>query len=312
MTSFVAHLRAQYPDASLTRLSDSNNDVYLVRQGESCTIAKQVTDSDIPLLYHAEANEALADALDVQRIRRVCLLERGDPFDAVFADYVEGVDLATALPSGQAPVEPQALVDFLRRFVLTCRRLPRLRPGFTMYKRDAPTFAEHADFVVHYASRYWSRVRPSYQGGHVAAAVDDWLSGGLAEALNRHPASFDVVAIDANLKNFVVANDGSLTVLNVPIAALSTPAQAVGAVGVHLRGSALHDRWLEVARAELCPDDHQLVPHFELFSVLGIMSFHAVRDPGRHAEWRNWGSDVPLDVSLRDLVDNHVSQSVAL
>lgn len=199
------------------------------------------------------------------------------------------------------------LVEHLYAFALACRELPTPRDGFAVYKRDAPVFPGHREFAVHYADRYWAPVRPFYDGISTGAAVDTWLSGGFAAALRHSPGPGTVTAVDANLKNFLIAPDDRIVVLNVPIAARSTPAHTVGAISARLRNRPQHRDFLDAARREVRPDDAGLVPHFELSTLLGIMSFYAVRAPRRHREWRNWGSPVSLDEDFRALVSTEFS-----
>jgi hypothetical protein len=306
MSTFRAFLEAEFPGAAVSELSGSNNLVYRVESAGGVVVAKHVTDTDIPLAWLARANAALADRVPVQRILRVCETARGDEFDAVFGGYVEGRNLAEALVDGEGLPPTGELVEALCAFALACRELPRMHDGFGMYKREAPRLDGHMPFVEHYARRYWGRVRPHYEGTRVGAAVDDWIDGGFAAVAARHPAPFTTVAIDANLKNFIVTPDRRVVVLNVPIAALSTPAQAVGAISAHLRHREPYRPFREAAAARVCPDDAELVPHFELWALLGIMSFYAVREPEHKDRWRNWGSPVTLDEDFHALVEGHL------
>jgi hypothetical protein len=300
---FRDFLAAEFPGDEIEQLSGSNNLVYLVRTSTGPIVAKHVVDADIPLSYLAEANRRLADHLPVQQILRVFETARDDPFDAVFAEYVAGVDLADVLTGdaeGELPMTE--LAEYLARFVVACRDLPKMHGSFGMYKRDAPTFAAHVDYVVHYGRRYWGRVRPFYAGTPVADAIDAWLDGGFARAAGRHPAPYSVVPIDANLKNFILTPEGRIVVLNVPIAAVSTPAHAVAAISTHLRNREHHAHFLKEAAARVLADDAEMVPHFEMWLLLGILSFYAVRQPDRQAQWRDWGAPVPLSDDFTGLV----------
>lgn len=95
-------------------------------------------------------------------------------------------------------------------------------------------------------------------------------------------------------------------VLNVPIAAVSTPAHAVAAISAHLRNRKVRHQFLDAAAEGICTEDLEMVPHFELWQLLGILSFYAVREPDRQREWQNWGSPVPLDEDFRSLVETRV------
>ncbi|MDT0266104.1 phosphotransferase [Streptomyces sp. DSM 44915] len=306
MGTFQDFLAAEFPGARVSELSGSNNTVFHVESDDGPMVVKHVTDTDIPLSYLADANARLAEFMPVQRVFRVCETERGDPFDAVFSEYLEGENLATLLERPDAGPTTEELVDHLCRFVLACRELPRLHDGFGLYKREAPVLGSHPDFVLHYARRYWGRARPFYEGTPVGRAVDAWLDEGLAAALRRHPVPYTVVSIDSNLKNFLVTPDGRIVVLNVPIAGHSTPAHAVGAISTHLRGREPHQPFLRAAAERLCPQDADLVPHFELWGLLGILSFYAVRHPDQRHSWRNWGSPVLLDEDFRGLVEGQI------
>ncbi|WP_406091604.1 hypothetical protein [Streptomyces sp. NBC_01013] len=306
MGAFRKFLESEFPDAQITQLSDTNNVVFQVSSPEAGRIvAKHVTDTDIPLGYLARVNKALMDHVPVQRVLKVFETDQGDPFDATFCEFVEGQNLADQLEAGSAPSDDEIVAN-LSRYVSACAHLPRLYEGFGLYKRSATPWPTHREFVEYYGRRYWNRARPFYDGTDVAVAVDRWLDGGFAAAAERNPAPFRVISADANLKNWIVEPDERLRVLNVPIAGLSTPAHAVGAVSLHLRGSELHKKFLDTASATLCEGDAEMVPHFELWGLLGILSFYAVREPDRQEHWEKWGSDVPLDVDFRNLVESEI------
>jgi len=299
---FTAFLEREYPGSAITKLSESNNSVFLVSSATGALVAKHVTDSDISLDYLLTANACLADHLPVQKILRIYQQEQGDPFDGVLAEYVPGTDLATVLTHDQAAVPAAELAGYLVSFLAACRELPRMHEGFGLYKRTAPVIATYQEFLEHYARRYWGRARPFYAGTAIGEAVEEWIEQGLASAVAQHPTPLTVVPIDANLKNFILTQDRGIVALNVPIAARSTPAHAVAAVSVHLRNRPLRESFLQAAASSSCPDDFAMVEHFELWTLIGILSFYAVREPDRRGEWRDWGSPVPLDDDFRALV----------
>lgn len=303
MSTFQKFLSSEFPRAEISEISGSNNQVFLVKDTDEITVAKHVTDTDIPLRYLAECNKQIAESLPVQKIHHVMEKDSGDPFDAVFSEYVEGENLSTALASSEEIVNPQTTSDFFQKFISACRGLPRMHEEFGLYKREAPTFETHHEFVQYYAQRYWGRVRPFYKGTSVGRAIDDWANHGLASSAKRKRSSFSVVSIDTNLKNFVVTADNQITVLNVPIAGYSSPAHAIGAVGTHLRNLRAHGLFLEKIENDVSSVDLEMAPHFELWGLLGIMSFYATRQPENHPEWRNWGSPVTLDEDLKNLAE---------
>jgi hypothetical protein len=303
MSDFREYLTQQYPDGAVVELSGSNNLVYLVTTTAGRIVAKHVIDVDIPLPYLAEASGRLARSIPVQRITRILDTGRGDPFDAVFAEYVAGDNLADVLQDPDRAPADADLADYLCRYLLACRDMPRMRDGFGLSKRSTVVDDSHAAFVTRHAGRYWGRVRPYFQGTAVGDAVDEWLAVGLELALATHPVGYTVVPIDANLRNFVVPTDGGpIVALNVPIVAYSTPAHAVAAVAVHLRHRPLYRTFLTAAARTVCPDDAAMVAHFELWQLLGVLSFYAVREPEQPERWRNWGSPVPLCRDFTDLV----------
>jgi hypothetical protein len=304
VTAFEQFLATEYPDTAISQLSESNNSVFLVQSTAGPIVAKHVTDVDISLAYLAEANARLADFVPVQKIFRVYQTEQGDPFDAVLAEYVEGTDLATVLAENESAIPADQLAGYLVDFVTACRALPRIHDAFGMYKRSAPIIDSYQEFLEYYARRYWGRVRPFYAGTPIGDAVDEWVDGGFAAAARSHPAPFTVVPVDANLKNFIVTPQGAIVALNLPIAAVSTPAHAVAAISVHLRHRAVHQRFLELVADGLCKDDFAMVAHFELWTIIGILSFYAVREPDRRGEWRDWGSPVLLDDDFIGLVQS--------
>jgi hypothetical protein len=310
MSGFAAFLAKLYPGSTVEPLSITNNAVYLVTSAGSRMVAKHVTDSDIPVTYLAETNDRLADHLPTQKIVRVCRREDGDEFDAMFSTYVEGRDLASLLASGTCDIGWSVLADYFCRFLLACRRLPPMYERFGMSKRGAPIFDTHRAYLEYYGKRYWHRVRPFYAGTPVEAAVDAWLDGGLASAVARRPADTAAVPIDANLKNFVVTPDGRIVLLNLPIVGVSTPAHAIGAISVHLRHHDVHDTFVERATALVGTADADLVPQFEIWQTLGLLSFYAVREPHGSRTWRGFASPVALYDDFRHLVETHLLDAV--
>lgn len=308
--AFQEFLVREFPGADIRQISDTNNAVFLVSpRGSKRIVAKHLTDVDIPLDYVARTNKELSLHVPAQRVLKIFQTDRGDPFDALYSEYVEGRNLADELGTAGA-LSDTAIVEYLCGFVRACAHLPRLHDGFGLYKRTARPMSTHREFVEFYGRRYWNRARPFYEGTKVATAVDRWLDGGFAAAAERNPAPFTVISADSNLKNWIVDPTGGISVLNVPIVALSSPAHAVGAVSLHLRNRAIREEFLASATATLCPNDAEMVPHFELWGLLGILSFYAVREPERQKEWQGWGSPVTLDADFRNLVETEIMPQV--
>ena len=233
-SSFEAFVAGRFPQSQVVPLSGTNNDVYLVTDDDGSVVVKLVTDGDIPLDYLAEVNRVVARRLPTQAVREIHEACDAEPFDVVVAEYIDGVDLAAVLGGDAAhSFDRAAIASFLVDFLQAMLDVPPLHPGFGLYKRKAPTFTTHREFIEHHARRYWNRSRPFFDD-RVQCTVDQWIDGGLAAAtVDDH--AYGVAAIDANLKNFIVTANGSLVVLNVPIIGLSSMAHAVGALSVNLR-----------------------------------------------------------------------------
>ena len=292
-SSFEAFVAERFPQSQVVPLSGTNNDVYLVTSDEGSVVVKLVTDGDIPLDYLAEVNQLVARRLPTQAVREIHEACDAEPFDVVVAEYIDGENLAAVLGGDAAhSFDRAAISSFLVDFLEVMLDVPPLHPGFGLYKRKAQTFATHREFIEHYARRYWNRSRSFFED-RVQRTVDQWIDGGFAAATVDDQA-FGVVAIDANLKNFIVTTSGSLAVLNVPIAGLSSTAHAVGALSVHLRHHPERDLFFKEVARRLPEVRLDLVPHFELWNMLGILSFYADRHPDRPESWRNFGSPRPL------------------
>ena len=302
-SSFEAFVAERFPQSRMVPLSGTNNDVYRVTNDDGSVVVKLITDGDIPLEFLVEVNRVIAERLPTQTVREIHEACDAEPFDVVVAQYIDGVDLAAVLGGDAAcPSDRAAIASFLVDFLDAMLEVPPLCPGFGLYKRGAQMFATHREFIEHYARRYWNRSR-SFFDDRVQRTVDQWIDGGFAAATIDDQA-FGVVAIDANLKNFIVTANGSLAVLNVPIVGLSSIVHAVGAISVNLRHHPERDLFFgEVVRRfpEVRLD---LVPHFELWNMLGVLSFYADRHPDRPESWRNFGSPRPL----RDDFVTHLDQ----
>lgn len=297
-------LAERFPQSRIVPLSRTNNCVYLVTNDDESVVVKLLTDSDIPVGYLAEVSEVIARRLPTQTVREIYGDRSAGPFEVVVTEYINGVDLATVLERDAAsPLDGAALSSFLVDFLQAMADVPPLSPGFGLYKRTAPTFGTHREFIEHYAHRYWSRSR-SFFDNRVQRTVDQLIDGGFAGAtVDNQP--FGVVAIDANLKNFIRTSDGSFAVLNVPIVGLSSPAHAVAAISVHLRHHRERDLFFDEVALRLPDVQLEFVPHFELWNMLGILSFYADRHPDRPETWRNFASPKPLRDDLTAHLEQH-------
>ena len=295
----------KFPRSQIVPLSGTNNDVYLVTNDDGSVVVKRVTDSDIPLDYLSKVNRVIAERLPTQTVREVHFASDARAFDVVIAEYIDGVDLATALSTDAELLLDRATISsFLVDFLEAMLHVPPLHPGFGLFKRKAQMFASHSKFIEHYARRYWNRSW-SYFDSDVQRLVEQWIDYGLTAA-TADDRAFGVVAIDANLKNFIVANDGSLVVLNVPIVGLSSIAHGVGALSVNLRHHPEQSLFLDEVASRLPEIRLDLVPHFELWNMLGVLSFYADRHPDSPESWRNFGSPRPL----RDDFVTHLKRHV--
>ena len=120
LAAFETWLHQRFPCGSMTRLSDSNNDVYLIEEGGSRWVTKLVTDSDIPLEYTSQVNRVLSDRFTTQNILTVHPATADEPFDALLCEFIEGTDLATAL----ADIEPETVSSTLIDFVEAMTQVP--------------------------------------------------------------------------------------------------------------------------------------------------------------------------------------------
>jgi hypothetical protein len=209
--------------------------------------------------------------------------------------------LAAILSEGGAPRIPEGrLVEFFTRYLAASRRLPPMFDGFGLYKQDGPRFSSHQEFLRAYADKYWRRVRP-FVDGEAAERVDLWVAHGL-RAASLAPEGFGPIVVDSNLRNFIVTDEGELVLLNVPIVGRSTRAHAVAAVAAHLRPFAVRQAFLGRVTEGWSVEERSAVAHLEAWTLLGILSFYAVRAPERPSEWRNWGATRSLREDFLELV----------
>jgi hypothetical protein len=295
---FEIFLRKIYPGGHISSLSDTNNRIYKVKTAAETLSAKLMLDADIPLDYFVGSSKVLQGDLPVQRVGAVYRETDGAPFDCIISEYVEGIDLATALRE-EGVVEQEKVIQFFGRYIAACAKLDKFFDGFGVYKLDGPMFDSFADYIDNYANKYWARAR-SFFDHDTALAVDGWISR-LRQVCDA-AEHFRPVAIDSNLRNFVVDDSGGLILLNVPIVAWSCRAHAVGAVSAHLRSFPLRELWLQHATNGWPSEERAMVAHFEAWTLLGILSFYAVREPERPDKWRNWGSTRNLRDDFAELI----------
>lgn len=299
--SFAEFVQLTFPDATITPLSSTNNEILRVEDKGSILSAKRMVDADVPIPYFVQSSEILGRLLAVPRIERIFREAEGDAFDCIVSQFVDGHDLAAALSETGSPrIADEKLVDFLTGYLDACRNLPPMFAGFGLYKRDAPRFSDHLDFLRTYARKYWQRVRPFIDGA-TARLVDDWVDHGLRGA-SVAPDGFQPIAVDSNLRNFIVTGGGELVLLNVPIVGCSSRAHAVAAVAAHLRPFEVRKAFLDHVTQAWNREERAAIAHLEAWTLLGILSFYAVRAPDRPADWRNWGATRSLRDDFIELI----------
>jgi hypothetical protein len=301
LSEFTNYLRDRYPDARITPLSSTNNQIYTVEQSGSVLSAKLVTDTDIPLSYFAACSVALGQRILVPAVVDILQVSHGAPFDAIIADYVHGRDLSSSLsdPLSNA-ADGAAIVDFMLRYIDAVAGVKPLFAGFGLFKNSAQPFADHHSFLLSFARKYFGRVAP-FMTVPDRLMVDQWLEKGLAAA-SEAPMGYQCVGIDSNLRNFVITADHSLALLNVPIVGWSTRAHAVAAISAHLRPFPIRAEFLARATDQWSGAERAAVDHLEAWTLLGILSFYAVRAPDDPASWRNWGAERNLKDDFIDII----------
>jgi hypothetical protein len=299
--SFAEFVQLTFPDATITPLSSTNNEIYKVECEGEVLSAKRMVDADVPIPYFVQCSETLAKLLPVPKIELVFREDDGAAFDCIVSQFVDGHDLAAVL-SQTAPVRipDEKLVDFLDKYLSASQSLSPMFDGFGLYKRDAPRFSDHSDFLRTYADKYWRRVRP-FIDGQAAEQVDHWIAHGLCRA-SLAPEGFQPIVVDSNLRNFIVTNGGEPVLLNVPIVGCSNRAHAVAAIAAHLRPFAVRKVFLEHVTQGWAPEERAAIAHLEAWTLLGILSFYAVRAPAQPAEWRNWGARRSLRDDFIELI----------
>lgn len=296
LEEFIA---CRFPGARTATLSNTNNDLVKIDTGPGqALVVKKVTDSDIPVCYMLEVNRRLSAHLAVQETIEAIYRPAGSSF--IVSPFLEGETLFDLVQQNDQGHGLEGLVDFLLDFTSRCADLPRLGKGFGLFKNNAPLYETPLQFMLAYANKYWSRIRPTLQDQPMVDWVDQWLHNGLIGA--DAGGAWQTVAIDVNLKNFLRLEDATICILNVPIVGFSTRAHGIGATHFHLRYSAIGAAYWQAATRELSKAEQYAVLQLELWHVLGVMSFYASREPESWQTWRNWGSSVTLIQHLRDLV----------
>ena len=303
---FRGFLELVYPGARYELLSEGNNRVFKVFADDQILVAKEMVDAGIPVGYTNTVSRIISRRVLVPEVTRVFRKSEGAPFDCVISRYVSGVSLADVVDRGEEMPSSDVLSEFLIEYVDACSSLPRYLPGFGLYKVAAGSFGSHRAFLQSYASRYWQRGRRFVADRSVRLQVDKWIEGGLGPA--QAGGSYRTVAIDANLRNFIVRPGGTLAVTNVPIVGWSSRAHAVAAVSVHYRNHPFRAAFLSVATSGFRSDEIAAVEYLEAWHLLGVMSFYAGRGTGDPRRWRNWGAPVPLIRDFSELVNKLAKQ----
>jgi hypothetical protein len=301
--AFVGSL---FPGAKITCVSRSNNIAYVVETGGEVVTVKVMTDPDIPTDYLLEVNQAIARTCRTPLVHSVHRKAAGAAYDCVVLEYIEGENVAAILENSPALLHAPAFVEALSNVI---EALAELRPhaaGYGLYKSDGRMFEQHADFISFYVDRYVGRVLPAVSKA-LAERIGRWRDGVVSFAGGPQESS-RVVPVDMNLRNFIQTSSGDIVVLNVPIVARSRAEHAFGACSAHLAGTALRDELIATAtRRMTCSIEARAIAHYELFTLLGILSFYAKRcapapiDPMT----RNWGSRMGILEQLELLLSSY-------
>jgi len=300
--SFAEFVQLTFPGAVITPLSSTNNEIYKVESEGAVLSAKRMVDADVPISYFARCSEILGASLPVPKVERIFRTADGAAFDCIVTEFVDGQDLAATL-SGTEPlhIPDEKLLGFLADYLAASAGLPPMFAGFGLYKQDGPRFPSHMDFLRAYAEKYWRRVRP-FVDGAAQRRVDRWIASGIGAA-SLAPQGFQPIVVDSNLRNFIVTGAGELVLLNVPIVGRSTRAHAVAAIAAHLRPFSVRRPFLDRSTRGWTGEERAAIAHLEAWTLLGILSFYAVREPERPAEWRNWGAVRSLRDDFLELID---------
>ncbi|MFK0686563.1 hypothetical protein NQ774_20000 [Ochrobactrum sp. BD61] len=293
---FSQFLERELPGSKHVVVSTGNNLVVRATSAEGDFIAKKIIDTDIPVEYFLEINSVISQHIDVQKIRRAFYQEDST---YIVSEFVDGENLAVYLAGDRTTAQLESVASYLARFCEATRSVSPLAPGFGLSKVGAPTFSSHIEFLQFYAKKYWSRVRDSLVDESLVEWLDQWVCGQIEEV--GQDREHRTVSIDSNMRNFIIRPNGIITLLNMPIVGYSTQSHAIASLSVHLRNTRLHEIFLTKVDTDLAAPTARAVRHLELWHILGIMSFYAVRNPGNSNEWRNWGSPVPLLHDVRQI-----------
>lgn len=287
--NFIDEIANIYPDSEIKVLSTGNNKVVSISVSGKTYIAKQILDSDLPIEYMNSLNDLLSSSLPVQKLIKFSK-KNTPPF--LISEFVAGKDLSQYLYSAIGDEELDNLASYFCRYISSCANLPRMHDKFGLFKNNDPSFKDHQSFITYYAFKYWSRVRPFITDTQTIRWIDNWVYSDFAKATIAY--AFQTISVDSNLRNFIRSNDGEIVLLNVPIVGYSSRQHAVAAVSVHLRHTSLYAPFLNLATKEFSLEECRAVQHFELWQLLGILSFYAVKYPKGMEKWKNWGSPVSL------------------
>ncbi len=297
---FRTFLEKLYPGATFIRLSDSNNQVVKLKSGGQTVVVKKIVDVDIPIEYMNKISRLISRDIPTQEVIRVFRQAEGAPFDCVVSSYIDGIDMANVIDGkGEMPTV-EKLTKFLMEFMTACSNLPRLIPNFALYKVGAKQFSSQSEFLLYYTRKYWQRVQHLISDESVRRWMEHWIRSGIAHAMAG--SEYQTVAIDVNLRNYIVQHDGSLALLNVPIVGWSSRAHAVACISVHYRNHPFRTKFLNVATKGFSLEEISAIEYLELWYLLGILSFYVTKNTKNPSRWCNWGASIPLLKDFSSLV----------
>jgi hypothetical protein len=306
LETIVRIIRQRYigQNATVLRvLSQTNNTICEIEHRGRICVAKLVKDNDIDIGVMTSTMDSLRNSVHVPQIHDVINDEGGGGQTVLLMELVPGESLDRVLVRNDTNAGA-ALADVMIACLRVAASLPDLpfsEPG--IYKRKAASFNTWKDFSSHYFARYYNRVAPRIENESFRSYLFTWADDIIANTTRSDKASLQTVPIDLNLRNFIW--DGSkITVLNIPILGRSVPEHGQAAAAVQLRGFHAYELLMDRMKVDLGFGDPDLLNYYEVWILVGILSFYAQKlPPIRIEDSCNWGASITLMSNIMALTE---------
>ncbi len=275
-------------------LSSSNNIVVRASGDGEDLVLKALVDTDVDLdIWNMFAPRISDNVLTVPTLESRVIHGEDDSSDlpVLISKYVDWPNLVDWLSKNSFATIERSYVDICARVIELGMTLAPPREGFGPFKRNLPMYPSPQAYYAGQIKKFAARIADT--------GVDqplDWRAFGvrMTEVFDRYladEATFGIMPVDLNFKNFLVTDNNELVLLNIPIFIHGPLGHGLASAVLQARGQAGHEQVAEELVARFPGVRYETLALFECYNLLGVIAFYAHDGPEPILETPMWGSD---------------------